>query len=42
VNVEDYGAFLEVLPGVEGLIHVSEISWSNAPINAKEHFKLGG
>ena len=28
VNVADYGAFLEVLPGVEGLIHVSEMSWS--------------
>ena len=41
VNIEDYGAFLEILPGVEGLIHVSEISWSNAPINAKEYFKLG-
>lgn len=41
VNVEDYGAFLEVQPGVEGLIHVSEISWSSAPINAKEYFKLG-
>ncbi|MCS6991484.1 MAG: 30S ribosomal protein S1 [Chitinophagales bacterium] len=41
VNIEDYGAFLEVVPGVEGLIHVSEISWSNTPINAKEHFKLG-
>jgi small subunit ribosomal protein S1 len=41
VNVEDYGAFLEITPGVEGLIHVSEISWSNAPINSKEYFKLG-
>jgi small subunit ribosomal protein S1 len=41
VNIEDYGAFLEILPGVEGLIHVSEISWSNAPMNAKEYFKLG-
>ncbi|HYV94974.1 MAG TPA: 30S ribosomal protein S1 [Chitinophagales bacterium] len=41
VNIEDYGAFLEIQPGVEGLIHVSEISWSNAPINAKEYFKLG-
>jgi small subunit ribosomal protein S1 len=40
VNIEDYGAFLEIHPGVEGLIHVSEISWSNAPINAKEYFKL--
>lgn len=41
VNIEDYGAFLEIQPGVEGLIHVSEISWSNTPINSKEHFKVG-
>lgn len=40
VNIEDYGAFLEVLPGVEGLVHVSEITWANTPINAKEFFKL--
>ncbi len=41
VNIEDYGAFLEVQPGVEGLIHVSEVTWSNQPINAREFFKLG-
>ena len=41
VNIEDYGAFLEVMPGVEGLVHVSEITWANTPINAKEFFKLG-
>jgi small subunit ribosomal protein S1 len=41
VNIEDYGAFLEIMPGVEGLVHVSEISWANSPINAKEFFKLG-
>jgi small subunit ribosomal protein S1 len=41
VNIEDYGAFLEILPGVEGLVHVSEITWANSPINAKEFFKLG-
>lgn len=41
VNIEDYGAFLEIKPGVEGLIHVSEVSWSNQPINAKEYFTLG-
>ena len=41
VNIEDYGAFLEILPGVEGLVHVSEITWANTPINAKEFFKLG-
>ena len=41
VNIEDYGAFLEIMPGVEGLVHVSEITWANTPINAKEFFKLG-
>ncbi len=41
VNIEDYGAFLEILAGVEGLVHVSEITWANTPINAKEFFKLG-
>jgi len=41
VNIEDYGAFLEIEPGVEGLIHVSEVSWSNQPINAREYFKMG-
>ena len=28
------------MPGVEGLIHVSEVTWSNQPINAREYFKL--
>ncbi|MEM6700943.1 MAG: S1 RNA-binding domain-containing protein, partial [Bacteroidota bacterium] len=41
VNIEDYGAFLEIEPGVEGLIHVSEVTWSNQPVNAKEFFTLG-
>lgn len=41
VNIEDYGAFLEITPGVEGLIHVSEVSWSNTPINSREYFKSG-
>ncbi len=41
VNIEDYGAFLEITPGVEGLIHVSEVSWSNQPVNAREFFNLG-
>jgi len=40
VNIEDYGAFLEITPGVEGLIHVSEISWTNPNVNIKENFKL--
>ncbi len=41
VNIEDYGAFLEITPGVEGLVHVSEVSWSNTPINSREYFKQG-
>ena len=41
VNIEDYGAFLEIKPGVEGLIHVSEVTWSNQPVNAKEYFNIG-
>lgn len=41
VNIEDYGAFLEIIPGVEGLIHVSEVSWSNQPVNARDYFTLG-
>jgi small subunit ribosomal protein S1 len=41
VNIEDYGAFLEIVPGVEGLIHVSEVNWSNQPINSRDFFKLG-
>ena len=41
VNIEDYGAFLEIQPGVEGLIHVSEVSWSSQMVNAKDYFKVG-
>ena len=41
VNIEDYGAFIEIQPGVEGLVHVSEITWANTPVNAREYFKLG-
>jgi len=41
VNIEDYGAFLEITPGVEGLVHVSEVSWSSQPINSREFFKEG-
>ncbi|MCB9308903.1 MAG: 30S ribosomal protein S1 [Lewinellaceae bacterium] len=40
VNIEDYGAFLEIIPGVEGLIHVSEVNWSNQPVNARDYFSL--
>lgn len=41
VNIEDYGAFLEINSGIEGLIHVSEVSWSNQPVNAREFFQMG-
>lgn len=41
VNIEDYGGFLEITPGVEGLIHVSEVTWSNQPINSHDFFNLG-
>jgi small subunit ribosomal protein S1 len=41
VNVADYGAFLEILPGVEGLIHVSEMSWSQHLRNPSDFIKIG-
>jgi small subunit ribosomal protein S1 len=41
VNVADYGAFLELLPGVEGLIHVSEMSWSQHLRNPQDFLKIG-
>lgn len=41
VNVADYGAFLELLPGVEGLIHVSEMSWSQHLRNPQDFISVG-
>ncbi len=41
VNIEDYGAFVEIIPGVEGLIHVSEVTWSSQSVNAREYFTIG-
>lgn len=41
VTVADYGAFLEITPGVEGLIHVSEMSWSQNLRNPQEFMKVG-
>ena len=41
VNIEDYGAFLEIMPGVEGLVHVSEMSWSSHLRNPSEYLKVG-
>jgi small subunit ribosomal protein S1 len=41
INVADYGAFLEIMPGVEGLIHVSEMSWSQHLRNPQDFLKVG-
>lgn len=41
VNVADYGAFLELQPGVEGLIHVSEMSWSQHLRNPQDFINIG-
>ncbi|RKQ49546.1 small subunit ribosomal protein S1 [Roseivirga pacifica] len=41
VNVADYGAFLELFPGVEGLIHVSEMSWSQHLRNPQDFISVG-
>ena len=41
VNVADYGAFLELLPGVVGLIHVSEMSWSQHLRNPQDFMNVG-
>ena len=41
VVMADYGAFVEVQPGVEGLIHVSEMSWSQHPRSAQDFLKVG-
>jgi len=41
VAVADYGAFVEVAPGVEGLVHVSEMSWSPRLHSAQEFLKVG-
>ena len=41
VVMADYGAFLEIAPGVEGLIHVSEMSWSQHLRSAQDFLKVG-
>lgn len=41
VLIADYGAFVEVVPGVEGLIHVSEMSWSPRLRIAQDYLKVG-
>lgn len=41
VVIQDYGAFVEIQPGIEGLIHVSEMSWSSHLRSAQDFLKLG-
>ena len=41
VVIADYGAFVEIIPGVEGLIHVSEMSWSQHLRSAQDFLKVG-
>jgi len=41
VTVAEYGIFLEIVPGVEGLIHTSEMSWSNHIKNPSEMYRVG-
>ena len=41
ILIADYGAFIEVVPGVEGLVHVSEMSWSPRLHSAQEFLKVG-
>lgn len=41
VSVKDYGVFVELADGIEGLIHVSEMSWTNKIKNPTKHFNAG-
>lgn len=41
VNLADYGAFVEIMPGVEGLVHISEMTWSQYPRNIRDLIKVG-
>jgi small subunit ribosomal protein S1 len=41
VVIADYGAFIEIAPGVEGLVHVSEMSWSQHLRTANDFLKVG-
>jgi small subunit ribosomal protein S1 len=40
-NITDYGAFVEIEPGIEGLVHVSEMDWTNKNINPAKIMQLG-
>ena len=41
VSITRFGAFVEVLPGIEGLIHNTELSWTDRSLSAKKAFEVG-
>lgn len=41
ISIKDYGIFVEVARGVEGLVHISEISWTDRITDLHKHFKVG-
>ena len=40
-SITDYGLFVEIQPGVEGLVHISEISWTDRITDLHKHYKVG-
>lgn len=40
-SITDYGLFIEILPGVEGLVHISEVSWTDRISDLHKNFKVG-
>lgn len=40
-SITEYGMFVEIQPGVEGLVHISEVSWTDRIENLNDHFKVG-
>ena len=40
-NIADYGLFVEIIKGVEGLVHISEISWTDRITDLHKHYKVG-
>jgi len=40
-NITDYGAFVEIEPGIEGLVHVSEMDWTNKNVNPSKVVQVG-
>jgi len=40
-SITEYGLFVEIAPGVEGLVHISEVSWTERITNLSRHFQVG-